>query len=87
MYYLHYLHELHGEVYFSVSSVISVVKPVPDGVVQNERTGCPKWGSPLCGSEKREKLDKLKVKAVKQNNNMLNDSLNPRNARGSSKVF
>ena len=35
---------------------------------------CPKWGIPLRGSGKLDKLDKLKVKAVKQNNNMLNDS-------------
>ena len=39
--------------------------------VQNVQNG----GSPLSGSGKREKL---KVEAVKQNNNMLNGSLNPR---------
>ena len=37
--------------------------------------GVQNGGSPLRGSGKREKLDKLKVKAVKQNNNMLNGTL------------
>jgi len=46
--------------------------------VQNERTGCPKWGEtiengkfgPACGSRECGR-EKLKVEAVKQNDNML----------------